>query len=180
VQKRLSIDLHEYVIMPNHVHLLLGVNVWKWNINNMGNTYLDNMAWKSDNMAWNLDNMAWNSDNMAWKSGDMAWKSDNVNWKSDNINVVPTLYDTIQTPHHTVGTGFLSEYHNITHQSLGSIIGTRKAGVSRTCHEKWYPFARQSRYHDHIVRNEKEYNAIKHYIRSNPERWKQDTFWRTI
>jgi REP element-mobilizing transposase RayT len=29
VQKRLSIDLHEYVIMPNHVHLLLGVNVWK-------------------------------------------------------------------------------------------------------------------------------------------------------
>jgi REP element-mobilizing transposase RayT len=31
VQKRPSVDLHEYVIMPNHVHLLLCVGEWKTN-----------------------------------------------------------------------------------------------------------------------------------------------------
>jgi hypothetical protein len=52
---------------------------------------------------------------------------------------------------------------------LGSIVGSFKSAVSRICHKKWYEFTRQSRYHDHIVRNETEYNGIKRYIQNNPE-----------
>jgi len=34
----------------------------------------------------------------------------------------------------------------------------------------------QPNYHDHIIRNEKEYYRIKNYIISNPLNWKDDRF----
>ena len=34
----------------------------------------------------------------------------------------------------------------------------------------------QSNYHDHIIRNEKSYNRIKNYIRTNPQNWDDDKF----
>ncbi|MDR0281860.1 MAG: hypothetical protein LBI53_00595 [Candidatus Peribacteria bacterium] len=36
------------------------------------------------------------------------------------------------------------------------------------------PFTRQSRYHDHIVCDEGEYNNIKRYIQNNPEKWTEN------
>ena len=35
----------------------------------------------------------------------------------------------------------------------------------------------QTRYHDHIVRNDKDLERIRHYIAMNPERWPEDEFW---
>ena len=32
----------------------------------------------------------------------------------------------------------------------------------------------QRNYHERIVRNERELNAIRHYIRDNPDRWADD------
>jgi len=34
----------------------------------------------------------------------------------------------------------------------------------------------QPNYHDHIIRNKKEYWKIKNYIKSNPEKWADDKF----
>ena len=34
----------------------------------------------------------------------------------------------------------------------------------------------QPNYHDHIIRNNNEYNRIKNYIINNPENWKDDKF----
>jgi hypothetical protein len=39
----------------------------------------------------------------------------------------------------------------------------------KKCNENWFSFARQSRYHDHIIRNSTEYDRIKHYIQTNPQ-----------
>lgn len=36
----------------------------------------------------------------------------------------------------------------------------------------------QSRFHDHIIRNEDEYHRIAHYIRTNPENWEKDKFFK--
>ena len=38
-------------------------------------------------------------------------------------------------------------------------------------------FKRQSRYHDHIIRNNDEYDRIKQYIHTNPVHRKKDTFY---
>ena len=35
----------------------------------------------------------------------------------------------------------------------------------------------QSRFHDHIIRNQDEYNRIKQYIETNPANWEKDKFF---
>ena len=36
---------------------------------------------------------------------------------------------------------------------------------------------RQRSYHDHIIRNENEYNRIVEYIENNPKTWHEDRFY---
>jgi len=36
----------------------------------------------------------------------------------------------------------------------------------------------QPRFHDHIIRNDQEYNRIKDYIETNPVKWEQDKFFK--
>ena len=35
----------------------------------------------------------------------------------------------------------------------------------------------QYNYHDHVIRNDAEYQRIKYYIRNNPSKWKDDKFY---
>ena len=36
----------------------------------------------------------------------------------------------------------------------------------------------QRGYYDHIIRNEKDHEAITHYILSNPQKWQFDRFYK--
>ncbi len=59
--------------------------------------------------------------------------------------------------------------------SLSTIIRSYKATVTRWCRRNGHPeFAWQSRYHDHIIRNDHALARIRHYIRENPLRWHLD------
>lgn len=63
---------------------------------------------------------------------------------------------------------------------LGVIIGTYKASVTRQANALGILYEGkiwQERYHDRIIRNEKEYLHIKAYIIDNPSRWDEDTFY---
>ncbi|MEL6269261.1 MAG: transposase [Chloroflexota bacterium] len=35
----------------------------------------------------------------------------------------------------------------------------------------------QMRFHDHIIRNERDLNNIRHYVQTNPAGWEEDTFY---
>ena len=59
--------------------------------------------------------------------------------------------------------------------TLGNVIGGYKSGVSRLC---GFPVWQRS-FHDHIIRNEDEYNKIAAYIENNPITWKDDCFYPT-
>lgn len=52
--------------------------------------------------------------------------------------------------------------------SLGAIIRGYKIWITKYANQNNITFARQWRYHDHIIRNEQEYNRIKYYIKTNP------------
>jgi REP element-mobilizing transposase RayT len=108
IDKRPSVDMHAYVIMPNHIHLLFFVNECR-------DTGLPCPINK------------------------------------DDASIRPY-------------TSWIA-----TNQSLWSIIWWLKSAVTRQCNLKWLSFVRQSRYHDHIIRNEDEYNHIKYYIQTNPQ-----------
>lgn len=59
--------------------------------------------------------------------------------------------------------------------SLSAIVRSYKAGVTLKCRELginqqvW-----QARFHDHLLRGDKVINAVREYIRNNPENWKED------
>jgi putative transposase len=60
-------------------------------------------------------------------------------------------------------------------QSLSTIVGSYKAGVSRVCHANGLPgFAWQARFHDHILRSNVSLNAVRDYIDQNPQNWLLD------
>lgn len=60
---------------------------------------------------------------------------------------------------------------------LGAIIKLFKWNITKYAQIHNIPFARQSRYHDHIIRNENEYNNIKRYIQNNPKKRTEDKMY---
>ena len=64
--------------------------------------------------------------------------------------------------------------------TLGNVIGwlkyqaTREINLAaRTAGQKIF----QRSYHDHVVRNERDYQRIWQYIDTNPARWQEDCFY---
>jgi putative transposase len=56
-------------------------------------------------------------------------------------------------------------------QNLASIIRGYKASVKTYSTLNEIEFGWQPRYHDHVIRNEKEYLNIREYIFNNPDQW---------
>ena len=63
-------------------------------------------------------------------------------------------------------------------KNLASIIRGIKIGTKAFATKHNIEFAWQPRYHDHIVRNVDELNAIAIYIENNVVNWKEDDFYR--
>ena len=59
-------------------------------------------------------------------------------------------------------------------KNLASVIRGIKCSVTKYANENHIPFAWQSRYHDHIIRNQNEMNRIAEYIENNPLIWWRD------
>ena len=62
--------------------------------------------------------------------------------------------------------------------NLSSVIRGIKSAVTKYANEHNIPFAWQSRYHDHIIRNQLEMNRIADYIQNNPKKWELDRFYK--
>jgi len=76
----------------------------------------------------------------------------------------------------TICTHGREHYFGAQSQNLASIIRGFKIGVTKNARKINSGFAWQSRYHDHIIRNNKSFNRIQAYIKSNPQNWKKDKF----
>lgn len=61
-------------------------------------------------------------------------------------------------------------------QNLPSIIRGYKIGVTKNARKINPTFAWQSRYYDHIIRNDKSMQKIRTYIWQNPLNWHNDEF----
>jgi hypothetical protein len=61
--------------------------------------------------------------------------------------------------------------------SLHRVIGSYKSAVTKLIHRLNLPFGWQTRYHDHIIRDDKSYFFIKEYILNNPAKWQEDKFF---
>jgi len=62
-------------------------------------------------------------------------------------------------------------------QNLASIVRGYKIGVTKYARQNNTPFAWQARYHDHVIHNSGEHERIRNYIRENPQKWAEDSFY---
>lgn len=62
---------------------------------------------------------------------------------------------------------------------LSVVIGGIKSAVTKFANQNNMSFVWQSRFHDHIIRNQDECNRITQYIENNPIKWELDKFFKT-
>ncbi|MBX2927834.1 MAG: hypothetical protein KF852_08375 [Saprospiraceae bacterium] len=67
-------------------------------------------------------------------------------------------------------------FQNPGKNTVSSIMGSYKSAVTKHAGRLGFEFAWQVRFHDHIIRNDAEYQRINNYIESNPENWDKDRF----
>lgn len=67
-------------------------------------------------------------------------------------------------------------FQNPGKNSISSIIGGYKSAVTKHAHRLGYQFEWQTRFHDHIIKDEKSFQNISHYIINNPKKWDEDKF----
>ncbi len=64
--------------------------------------------------------------------------------------------------------------------SLGSIIGQFKSICTKRIHKLGITeFQWQSRFYDHIIRNEEDLRRIRDYIQNNPLKWESDEYYNS-
>ncbi len=70
-------------------------------------------------------------------------------------------------------------FQNIGKNSLSSVIGSYKSAVTKHAHRLGFDFGWQSRFHDHIIQNDDEFQRIVDYIITNPENWETDQLFKS-
>ncbi len=119
--------------------------------------------------------------------------------KQDEINIVETHENashthpknrndiTVETHNHAslrqrrqppgLPTGKLANQFGPQSRNLAAIIRGFKSAVKKYATLHGIPFAWQSRYYDHIIRNEQSFYRISEYIKNNPLNWKEDKYF---
>ena len=87
------------------------------------------------------------------------------------IVIIDSIYDRpVETQN------FASLQFGPQSKNLASIIRGFKIGVKKYATLNAIPFAWQTRFHDHIVRNTDELNRIATYIQNNVAQWESDRY----
>ncbi|MES2794606.1 MAG: transposase [Bacteroidota bacterium] len=82
--------------------------------------------------------------------------------------------DSIKNEPKTVGE---KRFQNQGKNSISSIVGSYKSAVTKHINRLGFVSEWQGRFHDHIIRDEKEFIKISNYIKNNPQLWKEDKFY---
>jgi len=63
--------------------------------------------------------------------------------------------------------------------SVSAIIRSYKSAVTKHAHRLGFTFQWQTRFYDHIIRDERSFQTISNYIENNPVNWREDKFFKT-
>jgi putative transposase len=98
-----------------------------------------------------------------------------LNGDNNTPNVVGTTHAlSLPQPQPSPGQ---QRFQNQGKNTISSIVGSYKSAVTKYCNRLELPFAWQSRFHDHIIRNDESFRRISEYIKNNPSNWKEDNFF---
>ncbi len=133
-ERRKTVDIDVFVIMPNHIHMLITMD----NFHDWMNQKINNTRNRRD---------------------DLLGRPNYENGHAKSVSLQEKFNPNYKWP------------------SLWSIVGMFKGAITKFANAKHIKFWRQSRYHDHLVRNDSEYERISYYIEQNPQKWNEDRFF---
>ena len=148
-----QIVLHEYVIMPNHVHGIIEINNIDVIESNIGAIVGANNHSPNNHLPTN-------------------YSPANHSPAVGANNYSPNNYSPLRSPQsHT--TPSLPLRPNGTSRTVGSVVRGFKIGVTKQVgFSPW-----QRNYYEHIIRNGESYNIIVQYMAQNPMKWEEDCFY---
>ena len=147
-----QIELHEYVIMPNHIHGIIEITVGANCFSPIDGINTDHVLNAKNDLP--IDPMNVEMDNIP---------------QNDGMNADPIMRAKNISP---------LRWQRGTSQTLGSVIRGFKIGVTKwfrnetDVYDVW-----QRNYYEHIIRNQQSYDTITNYILTNVEKWPNDKFF---
>ena len=151
-----NVELGAFIVMPNHIHGIIIIN---------------NPAHTTDN---NIQ--TGHADNV------QTGHTDNVQTgHTDNVQTGHALSlqgDTESKPNQKPTPIGKNRYQNIGKNSLSSIMGGYKSAVTKHANRLGFTFKWQTRFYEHIIRDEKSFENITRYIINNPTKWERDNFFK--
>jgi len=147
-----NVAVPEFVVMPNHVHMIV---------------ILDNpIEWPDDMRLPQCDSPTTQNGNMMHDSGAVG-----LPYHDSRLDE-PIIDDSQLDKNEEM------QRRSYCCGRLSRIIGQYKSAVTKYANEHGISFAWQPRFHDHIIRNWTEMNHISQYVQNNPIKWELDRFYK--
>ena len=102
---------------------------------------------------------------------------DNLHLGRDKACLVSTTNNVTNTTNAKTNPIGRDRFQNQGKNTISSIVGGYKSAVTKHAHRLGFDFYWQSRFHDHIIRNEQSYLQIAEYVINNPRNWRDDCFY---
>jgi putative transposase len=168
-----NVELGDFVVMPNHIHGILildkpGDNGGRRAVETGHALSVDNDIAQTG--ALSVDNDiaqtgALSVDNDIAQTGALSVDNDII----ETGHALSLLRDNAKT----IGQ---QRFQNIGKNTVSSIVGSYKSAVTKHANRLGLGNGWQPRFHDHIIRDDGEYQRISDYIVANPENWDRDKF----
>jgi putative transposase len=154
---RKELILHEYVIMPNHIHAIVEIKNDERTADTDGRPYQRGRSYQRDRST-NPENQS-NSDSSEFDI-------------SENPEIPPTDIKRnmpVRLPKSI--SSFLAGFKSAVNTKIDDYIDENALNIPKYNRNNHFF---QPDYHDHIIRNQMEYERIRWYIINNPKNWKND------
>jgi len=163
-----NITLDEYIVMPNHVHILFHVET----------------PYMASQINTQFNNTRPINKTMNSITNQSSIKANNPNQNKHNLRETPYMA-SLQTNSkvkiinysHKNHPDFYKRLNQKSKQLIPKIIQQFKSTVTRQINPKTIFFAWQPRYHDIIIKDQKQYFTIKNYLKNNVINWERDKYF---
>jgi REP element-mobilizing transposase RayT len=169
------VQLGDYVIMPNHIHGIIIIdqpNNGRWNGQNDGRCDKQNDVCCHGQ---NDERCGGHCDGQYVETPKLGVSTTPPNATPSNTINPNAIPPNTTIPQNNCVTAAASEKWKPA--SLGVIINQYKRIVTINARKIQTNFAWQSRYYDHIIRNDGAFQRISDYINNNPRKWQNDKFY---
>lgn len=147
-EMRKNIVLDEYIIMPNHIHLLIKII-----LNNPVETHRVRLFSNNKTYLKFYENTCSNQNNKSHFNNSKTLINNEIKRDAYNASLQKNSKKSLEV--------------------IPNIIKLFKSSVSSRCKKESLFFGWQTRFYDKIITSEKEYYFVKEYIKNNPKNWQK-------